>query len=589
MKMGNYEIWKDANNFIFKANINNIALWFTERLQEKYIQNEDMRYYFTKTQLILQEINALNVEYIGLSYDFIHNWFDINQDLVQQHWEQIKQQEEDNMNNNIERFNKQLAYAYQQAVKTACDDPGTKNEIIRGGGNNGGILTRLSMPRPIARIRISEDALQLCLDNGIMPYDYFFLTLTDGENKKMERKYGEKYKQFFRSNKKNIDDAHAIGHYLTGDHNVPNKVLIETMLKLYESNPNASVNEYARILNSQSLDLITLEENKRLDEAGLKSAGTQEERDKYCSPKIELTDFWLTPTDVIDKFFEISGLDRSKCWDPCASDDRWLRGQGYATDILPMKKNVVKKDFLTTTSADLPEGITTIVGNLPFSLLDEFVNKSLELTGDCYFLVNGDTVLQHFPNNIEHIYIFSGLEGNQKDNRSRCEFDVPYLLKSQLWCCIVHITKETQPAWTVQADISNAERRDGYHIALGRNTFIKLDTLVDENPRISRIPVKSNIDYKGGKKLITPTGEKIDLTNFDYLHDGNQIKEQNIKTLKPNDELQTIIYQTLTSTPKPAAEIAATTNISIQKAIAIMKKIPNIKICDLKGRKGYFI
>ena len=409
------------------------------------------------------------------------------------------------MNNNIDRINKGLAETCKECIEVAFNDPSAKKEILRGGGSNGGIMTRLLMPRPINKIRISEDALKLCLDHNVLPFDYFILRSSD-----IKRKYNS----FFSSNEKTIEKCHQKGHYLTGDHNVPNKVMLEQMFKLCETNPNANVSEYKKILNDQSYDLITLEENKRIDQAKLKSAGTKEQRDSYCSPKIEFVDLWLTPIDVINKFFEITKLNKSECFDPCASDGRWLGGEGYSIDILPTKKNVVKKDFLKMTKSELPPNIKIIVGNLPFSLLDEFVNKALELVDECYFLVSGDTIFKHFPNNIEHIYIFSGLEGNQKDNRSRCEFDVPFLIKSALWCCIVHITKKEQPKWTIESNIDNNTKRDGYHVALGKNTFIKSDVLVDNNPKITKIPVKSSIIWKGGKKLINEDGTISDLKHF---------------------------------------------------------------------------
>lgn len=409
------------------------------------------------------------------------------------------------MNNNIDRINKGLAETCKECIEVAFNDPSAKKEILRGGGSNGGIMTRLLMPRPINKIRISEDALKLCLDHNVLPFDYFILRSSD-----IKRKYNS----FFSSNEKTIEKCHQKGHYLTGDHNVPNKVMLEQMFKLCETKPNASVSEYRKILNDQSYDLITLEENKRIDQAKLKSAGTKEQRDSYCSPKIEFVDLWLTPIDVINKFFEITKLNKSECFDPCASDGRWLGGEGYSIDILPTKKNVVKKDFLKMTKSELPPNIKIIVGNLPFSLLDEFVNKALELVDECYFLVSGDTIFKHFPNNIEHIYIFSGLEGNQKDNRSRCEFDVPFLIKSALWCCIVHITKKEQPKWTIESNIDNNTKRDGYHVALGKNTFIKSDVLVDNNPKITKIPVKSSIIWKGGKKLINEDGTISDLKHF---------------------------------------------------------------------------
>ena len=149
-------------------------------------------------------------------------------------------------------------------------------------------------------------------------------------------------------------------------------------------------------------------------------------------------------------------------------------------------------------------------------MLDDFVLKALSLVDDCYFLVSGDTIFKHFPNNIERIWIFSGLEGNQKDNRSRCEFDVPFLVKSALWCCIVHITKHQQDKWIIESNLSNNEKRDGYHIALGKNTFIKSDVEIDKNKRISRINVKSDIIWKGGKKVVMD-GEIVDLKNFSHL------------------------------------------------------------------------
>ena len=39
-------------------------------------------------------------------------------------------------------------------------------------------------------------------------------------------------------------------------------------------------------------------------------------------------------------------------------------------------------------------------------------------------------------------------------------------------------------------------------IALGKNTFIKSEMEIDKNTRISRIPVKSDIIWKGGKKVV---------------------------------------------------------------------------------------
>lgn len=408
------------------------------------------------------------------------------------------------MNNGIDKINNSKAAEYKTFIEIAAEDESAAKQIFRGGGGNGGPMTRSMMIRPIKSLRISEDALKLCIEHNVKPFEYF--TLPDEQIKK-------KYGNFFGSNIKNIEKCHEIGHYLTGDHNVPNKCIIKKMIELNEKNPDADVSEYKKILNEQSYDLITLEENQRLNEAGLQSSGTKEERDALCSKKYEFTDLWVTPEYVIDKFFELSNLDRNNCLDPCACDGRWLKGQGYSIDIIPMDKTVHQHDFLTLTKEEIPSNINTVVGNVPFSLTTEFVNKALELYDDCYFLVNGDTIFNYFPNNIEHIYIFSGLEGNQKDNRSRCEFDVPYLFKSDLWCCIVHITKKEQPKWIIEKDLPNEVKRDGYHVALGKNVYIKSDVLIDDNPRFSRIPVFSEINHKGGKK-VNVNGEIIDVKKY---------------------------------------------------------------------------
>ena len=65
------------------------------------------------------------------------------------------------------------------------------------------------------------------------------------------------------------------------------------------------------------------------------------------------------------------------------------------------------------------------------------------------------------------------MEGNKKGNRSRCDFDVPFLVKSALWCCIVHITKQQQEKWTIESNLSNNEKLGGYHIALGKTQVLQ--------------------------------------------------------------------------------------------------------------------
>ena len=410
------------------------------------------------------------------------------------------------MNNNIQRITRGIAEACYETISVAYDDKSAKKEIMRGGGSNGGILTRLLMPRPMSSIRISQNALDKCIEKNVAPFDYFILT-----RDQLRKKYG----QFFRSNKKDIEKAKSEGQYLTADHNIPNKAMLEKMFETYENDPeNCNVQDFIKILNEQSYDLITLEENKKIDNHEFKSSGTKLMRDNLGSKRIEFTDLWLTPQSIIDDFFNLTKINKDECLDPCASDGRWLDGKGKSIDIIPTSNLVEQKDFLSLTKNDISNNIKYIVGNLPFSLLDEFIEKSLELVDECFFLVNGDTIMKHFPKNIKHIYIFSGLEGNQKDNRSRAEFDVPFLVRSALWTCIVHITKEYQQEWKIEQNLTNEEKRDGYHVALGKNTYIKSKTIIDDNARISRIIVKSKIKWKGGKS-IEVDGKKIDLKTFE--------------------------------------------------------------------------
>lgn len=101
------------------------------------------------------------------------------------------------MNNNIRRITRGLAEACKECITIAHNDPSAKKEIMRGGGSAGSIMTRLLMPRPIQKIRISEDALKLCLQKNVKPYDYFILSASQ-----IKKKYGD----FFGSNRKNIEE-----------------------------------------------------------------------------------------------------------------------------------------------------------------------------------------------------------------------------------------------------------------------------------------------------------------------------------------------------------------------------------------------
>ena len=396
------------------------------------------------------------------------------------------------MNNNAKRLTRVAAENIKEVITIALEDPSTKKEILRGGGSNGGILTKVLMIRQVEDIRISKDAFDLCKENNVNVVDYFLL---GRDSSTLKRKYGN----FFSSNYKTVESCHNVGHFITLDHNIPNSAMLNKIFDIAErkkeNDLDITVEEIISVLNKQTLDFITIEENQKLKEAGLNSSGEKEERDALCSNKINLKDIWLTPEHIIEQFFVTSELNKKECFDPCAFDGRWLKKEGYSSDILPMSKNVIQQDFLKLDSLPNSE-IKYIVGNIPFSLTKEFVKKSFDLTGEAFFLVNGDTIMQQYNGHIKKIWIINGIEGNQRDFRSRCEFETIVLKKSALWCCIVHLTKEKQEPFIIEKDIENSVKRDGYHVALGRNTFIKSDVPVEENEKIIRLKTKGTINYR---------------------------------------------------------------------------------------------
>ena len=399
------------------------------------------------------------------------------------------------MNNNAKRITRATADTLIGWAQEVCDDPSRESSIMKGGGDTGGPMVKTLNSRVIENVRISREAIKKCNEKNVLLYDFFFL---GRDNKKLKEKYGN----FFSSNEKTVEKSHESGHFITLDHNPSNSSIAYKILDLVKENNTSDskiseeklIEKAIKILNSQSLDFITVEENKKIDDSGFKSSGTKEQRDALCSEKISLTDVWLTPQHIIDQFFQTSGLDKKECYDPCASDGRWLSGEGMSGDILPMNNKVLEQDFLALNS--LPEKIKKIVGNIPFSLTEEFVHKAFELRGEAFYLVNGDTIMNKFNGHIKKIWIINGIEGNQKDFRSRCEFDTIILKKSALWCCIVHVTKEEQEMFTIEKDITNEQKRDGYHVALGRNTYIKSKVPVEQNEKITRLQTKGTIKYK---------------------------------------------------------------------------------------------
>lgn len=66
------------------------------------------------------------------------------------------------MNNNAKRLTRAIAENIREAMLIGIEDPSALKEIMRGGGSNGGILTKILMSRQIENIRISTNAFKIC-------------------------------------------------------------------------------------------------------------------------------------------------------------------------------------------------------------------------------------------------------------------------------------------------------------------------------------------------------------------------------------------------------------------------------------------
>lgn len=155
-------------------------------------------------------------------------------------------------------------------------------------------------------------------------------------------------------------------------------------------------------------------------------------------------ELYKTPPDLIDKIID-SLLSKypelkEKVWiDPCAADGIWLERaklKGIKTcinyDLKPLKKGVKKQDFLTLKK--VPDNCF-IIGNPPYSMVKEFINKALELTDICYFLGGSMKLTGDLSRKCKMLHRFEGAEGNQKDFRSKATFKDTHDKNVIIWTC----------------------------------------------------------------------------------------------------------------------------------------------------------
>ncbi len=151
---------------------------------------------------------------------------------------------------------------------------------------------------------------------------------------------------------------------------------------------------------------------------------------------------------IVDNLIDKVPTLKDMIWvDPCAADGRWeqiitLRGiKCLSYDIEPLARHVKQQDFLQVPSTKYDKN-KFYIGNPPFSLLKQFINKSLELADVCYYLGGSAIITGTLSDKVELLHRFSGAEGNQKDNRSKILFEDTLGSMLPVWCCGALFTKE---------------------------------------------------------------------------------------------------------------------------------------------------
>jgi hypothetical protein len=170
-----------------------------------------------------------------------------------------------------------------------------------------------------------------------------------------------------------------------------------------------------------------------------------DERELYNTP-IHLID------QIISSLLENVPELKDKVWiDPCAADGIWLERaklKGIKSclnyDLKPLKSDVKEQDFLQLES--VPEN-SFIIGNPPYSLVKEFIDKALELTDICYFLGGSMKLTGAQSSKCKLLHRFEGAEGNQIDLRSKAIFVDTNDKKVIVWTCGTLCDKEKHPTF----------------------------------------------------------------------------------------------------------------------------------------------
>lgn len=160
----------------------------------------------------------------------------------------------------------------------------------------------------------------------------------------------------------------------------------------------------------------------------------------------------MTPYSVIEKIVAdlIEYKPCLKCmkWvDPCAGDGRWeevIKSYDIAVesyDLKPLKPEIRQNDFLDN-KANLD--YCFIIGNPPYSKINQFVKESFKHTNLCYFLGGSARLSGVISSKVEMLNVFLGYEGKQKDRRSKIKFDDTLGEEVLVWSCGALFSKDEE-------------------------------------------------------------------------------------------------------------------------------------------------
>ncbi len=170
---------------------------------------------------------------------------------------------------------------------------------------------------------------------------------------------------------------------------------------------------------------------------------------------------------IVDSVLERCPELREKTWiDPCAGDGRWgriIRECGLDCieyDLHPIGEGIAQQDFLQSNFTD---GNLFFIGNPPFTLVRQFVEKSLEFAESCYFLGGSRIITGSLGTKVAMLHRFEGYEGNQKDRRSKAWFQDTHGKDVIIWTCGAIFDRNMHSSFHINAEMSDNSFSTGVH------------------------------------------------------------------------------------------------------------------------------